>query len=801
MSTIRRLLAPRQLFPCSLLAAVLVLAFATSASAQDGADRGASNDRAAEDERITFDVALDESRGGGRVVGSAGDFDYAEGRYLLASGGVELKYRDVILRAERLRLDIPENSITAEGEVVLDEGPRRLAGDELEYDLDTRTGRLKAATAYVDPDIYMAGDVISKTGPMTYTIEDGVFTSCEGDTPAWSIATTRADVTLEEYARIRNARLRFGPVPAFYFPYILWPATTERSSGWLVPKPGYSSREGFHISTAYYKTLGRSADATFYFDLSTEEYHGIGAELRYRPSEDTQGILEVYNLFQPEGGFAPEDGGPAVVFDPDRLLPVGVPATERPSEDRWKLAYFHETNNLWTHWRAVVNLQLYSDFDYLKDVERNFDRQSQSFIYSNAFLTSNIGPHSINIMVDQREQVRGNLSQDTRRQLPEVEYRLRSTQIGDSDFYFGLRSSVNYFDLEIEPPPAADGADPAPTFTADYGRFDFAPVITWSLPGTSWLNASIDLGGRVTHYTDSLTPLADSPDGQDFAGESLTRTFPTAALEIVGPSFSRIFETGGERWSKFKHLIEPRFTYRFVDEFDEQNQVLLFDEVDVFNPVNVAVVSIVNRLLAKPADESKGGAFEIASLSIAQGFNLDDQLGQTGSGLDENGEPVGSSEGPIFTTFRFNPDRDTNLKVDLQYNTLFSRLQSFGLSGATDIGRHKVDLTWFTRWNAETGDETDDQVRLRGSIELIRDRLTFDALVNYNLRDDLLLNPDGTEPDRLQSQAYALNFTGSCYSWQLSYREQNFTGFEDRDFRFSLTLKNVGTFLDLRESF
>ena len=49
---------------------------------------------------------------------------------------------------------------------------------------------------------------------------------------------SRADITMEEYARVRNARLRFGKLPVFYFPYVLWPATTERTSGWLVPKPG-----------------------------------------------------------------------------------------------------------------------------------------------------------------------------------------------------------------------------------------------------------------------------------------------------------------------------------------------------------------------------------------------------------------------------------------------------------------------------------------------------------------------------------------------------------------------------------
>ena len=40
-----------------------------------------------------------------------------------------------------------------------------------------------------------------------------------------------ARITLEEFARIRNARLKFKSVPVFYLPYMVWPATTDRASG------------------------------------------------------------------------------------------------------------------------------------------------------------------------------------------------------------------------------------------------------------------------------------------------------------------------------------------------------------------------------------------------------------------------------------------------------------------------------------------------------------------------------------------------------------------------------------------
>ena len=39
---------------------------------------------AAEDDRITFNIKLEDEQGGGRLQGWAGDFEYQEGEYVLA---------------------------------------------------------------------------------------------------------------------------------------------------------------------------------------------------------------------------------------------------------------------------------------------------------------------------------------------------------------------------------------------------------------------------------------------------------------------------------------------------------------------------------------------------------------------------------------------------------------------------------------------------------------------------------------------------------------------------------------------
>ncbi|MEM6792603.1 MAG: LPS assembly protein LptD [Acidobacteriota bacterium] len=736
----------------------------------------------AEEERpkASFKVALDAAQGGGSVVGEAADFDYDPGKLLLAFDEVEIKYRDLTVTADQIRLDIPANKLTAEGNVVLDEGPERMSGDVLEYDITSRTGRMTNAKAYVEPDIYFSGREIAKTGAVTYTIEDGVFTSCEGDSPSWSFALSEASVTLEEYARIKNARLRFKKLPVLYFPYILWPATTERTSGWLVPRPSYSDREGVNIGLAYYRTLGRSADATFFFDLSAEEYNGIGAQYRYRPSENTTGQVDAYFLMEPDDAFIEN-----AIFDPDRVR----------GDNRWKLAWSHESTGIWNRFRGVVNLQLYSDFDYLRDIERSVNRQTRSFIYSNAYLSANEGPHSFNILVDKRELISSNQRRNTRRQLPEIEYRLRPTQLGGLPIYFSLQSSANAFQVEIEDPPPEDPDATRERTTLEYARADFAPSLSISLSSLSWLSVKTTLGGRATNYTDSAadpnepTPLGGFDD--PLPGGSLTRLFPSAQVEVIGPSFSKVFDSKSDSYSKFKHIIEPRVTYTWVDEFDDIERIPVFDSLDNFRPFNGAEVAVINRLMAKPRDEEEGGAFEIASLEVAQTFFYDD--------FDDNPE-TDPLDGPVVVDLRINPSEDSSFRGEWRYDTENSQLVAQSLSGGTELfGRHGVGLTWFTRWRALDGEETSNQVRLFTRFELLREKLFFDAQVNYNLLDNF--DPTGEGLSRLQDQRYLLDFRSQCYSWILEFRETQYRSFEDSEVRFSLSLKNVGTFLDINESF
>ena len=753
-------------------------------------------------DRITFNLPFPEEQGGGEATGSAASLDYQREDFATLSGGVELKYQDVLLRAAEVSIDLDTKEVTAMGDVVIDQGPTRLTGSTATYDLDTKTGVLRNATGSAPDGIRFSGEQVSKVGEDVYEIDEGVFTSCEGPSPAWSFRIGHGRIRLEDYARVRNVSMRVKNAPVFYLPYVVWPTKTERASGFLVPKVGNSNDRGTYLGLAYYQVLGRSWDTTLFADLYTKDYLAAGQEVRYHPTEGTQGRLR---------GWA--------IDDPLR------------DDIRWKVRWDHDTRDLPFGMRGVAALEDYSDPDFFRDFERGLDDKARSSIYSEAYVSGNWGSHSLNVLADRRQTFIPDPVQDQvieLQQLPEIEYRLRPTRVARLPLYVSLESAAHYLSM-----------DRGPTLDAQYGRFEMAPRVRIPLSPAPWLSMSLVAGERVTWYGDTIG-IVDQQ--QAFLGESLTRTIPNAGLEIIGPSFSRIF--GGKRaaataaagaaapppaagaaaegaaaadvppapWAadadddplpgaragsgpgsdheaedeagflRYKHVVEPRLEWTYSGEFEEQDNVPVFDELDPVGALgrNVGRFALINRLLAKPA--GAGAAREIFSLEVRRDYSFDDEAPLEGNLLSEN-----SAAGPVEAILRAYPTRRFGLRLDADYSMLFSQLTSLRASGNFSLGRQRLDFTWTPRWQAASGEVVNNQASLGAQLSPFPSgRLSVATLINYDI-----------EREELRDQRHLLTWAGSCWALRLELHESNTVLRRRRDYLFSIDLKNVGTFLDL----
>ncbi|MEO2199498.1 MAG: hypothetical protein ABGY72_25890, partial [bacterium] len=94
-----------------------------------------------------------------------------------------------------------ESRLVATGSVVFTSGGGRVAAERAEFNIDDNTGTFfeaRGSTALVEdvvpsmfgtsePEMVFWGEIMEKTGPRTYKLTRGGFTSCVQPTPRWEV--------------------------------------------------------------------------------------------------------------------------------------------------------------------------------------------------------------------------------------------------------------------------------------------------------------------------------------------------------------------------------------------------------------------------------------------------------------------------------------------------------------------------------------------------------------------------------------------------------------------------------------
>ena len=711
----------------------------------------------------TFSFGIEDESGPAQVEGWAGAMEGTFEEQHTLSNGFWIRLRDYQVSGDRAVYDHANERFEAEGPVVLMRGNEVLRGSRLEFDVAAETASIFDADGNIGTDYFFTGAAVHMLSEDRFTILDAQFTACEveddGRAPDWSFRAKRVDVNANGYAKTRGVSFRTRKVPLVYLPYMLWPVQSSRVSGFLTPKPGFSTRRGPSLGLAYYWAINRSYDATFNVDLyagapsgstqafSTESFWGLGTEFRYHPTEGTQGEFDGYLIDDTERG-----------------------------ERRWRMRWNHQSRDLPWGFRGVIRFEDVSDFEFFRDFERRVDRNSLRQLYSTAFMSGNWGNQSLNVQFDQRKTFISASREVQLRQLPEIEYKLRSTRLGRSPLYLQVKSSLHYLDTNR-----------SARRIGRYGRAHLEPEISVPIPLASWFSLSLTAGGHLTWYGDSLISAEERRETMtttDFRGQDLVRLVPTARAEIVGPGLSRIFDLAeGGRFSRLKHVIEPRIAYAYFEDFDDRIRIPLFDEIDNLRGRNVARVSLYNRLLAKPADPEQGGAFEILSVQFFRDFSLDSEKAL----LRSADRSLTSLNGPIGALLRFNPSRRTGLRFDALYDTLFSQVSSTGVSATLGVGATgSVGLRWAVRRHAELDRTRRHHVQVSTGLDLIPNKLRVNSMLSYDIERKIL-----------QIQRHVVDFRACCYGLRFEVADFRTALRRDTQYRLLVTLKSVGAFFDI----
>lgn len=707
---------------------------------------------AAEGQLTKFRFTPGPKAGGGEirwtVAEKSGRIEVEKDEYAILENEVKIFYQDIQLQADKVTLNLKTRDASAEGHVVVTQGPTRITADTAVFNLDSKTGTFFNATGIMDPSLYFSGSRIEKVDETTYRLEDGIFTSCDLDRPAWSFHVRSAEIKLDDYAHMKDLSFRTRGVPIFWAPRLIWPTKRDRTRGFLIPRLLFSNRFGQRLELGYFLPFGDSADATISADLNTKQYWGTGVTVRYVPSPDVKiGELTAYAVRDPEA-----------------------------RTQQWKYEYQHAQDNLPGGFRGVIDIRDFSNLDFFRVYDRDPKLHTLSNIYSSAYLTKNRPGYSLNVLADRRDLILGT-DRQRYEQLPSLQFRMYPQRVASSPLYFSMESSASHL--------RTGGV--VRTGAADYERADIFPTLALQLRTPPWISIRPQISARQTYYSSSLSEAGLSTP-QTTVDESLNRFYAQGQVEVVGPSVSRIFNRGAGGFSRFKHVIEPRFRYLYTTNVDEQDRVLRFDTVDSpFLPLvrDSVEYSLTQRLIGKESAPG-GSSREVVSFSLRQTAALSKKF-TTSAGSTLTTEQKFT---PLVASLHVNPYQSITLDASATFGNLSHQIDQTSLSanlvGTGRLSDKYLGLTWFSsflRPGQTTGDSS--QVRINTGSLLARDRIRADVQLNFDAKEGTFLE-----------QRYLIGGNGSCWGLALEYRRYLVYTPEKKSISnigIAVTLKNVGT--------
>ena len=267
-----------------------------------------------------------------------------------ASSEVEIRQGNRSLAAHASTFDETTSLARATGGVRFDEPGLSIRGRAATVDFATSHAHVEDAE-YVLTDLELQGRAAwLRRDDDVVELDAATLTSCPPGNAAWQIRARSIRLDARTLvATSRHARLQLGRVPIFYAPYLRFPVSGERTSGFLAPDVS-RGRGGIDVSVPYYVNLAPNYDATLTPRWIADRGFGFEAEARHRAR---------WGDSQLDAAFLPGDRDYDGEFARAELAGGFSPS------DRWSLKVDHRGR--WDGLRTEVDFTAVSDNDYFGD--------------------------------------------------------------------------------------------------------------------------------------------------------------------------------------------------------------------------------------------------------------------------------------------------------------------------------------------------------------------------------------------------------------------------------------------------
>jgi LPS-assembly protein len=448
------------------------------------------------------------------------DADRIEGfqdKQVDAIGNVVVRRRGTRLSADRLSYSIPENAVTATGNVRFRREGDLLTGDRATYDLDTEAGTVENP-GYRFSQFGARGRAnrVVVRDRDRYRAERATYTNCDVGDDDWFLRVDRLDLDrLRDVGVARSATLYFKGAPVLYTPWIDFPLSGNRKSGFLPPAVGTTDKSGFEFTLPYYWNIAPNMDLTVAPRVMARRGLQLENEFRYlQPSYS--GVAR------------------AAILPDDRL----------EDDSRWAYLFQH-TQQITPRLTGAINLQGVSDDNYFRDLSDKISATSQTNLPREGALTYNGDWWTLFGRVQDFQTLQDPLA-------PVTEPYARLPQIALS----AAQQNVAGFDLRM------------------YGEvvnFEHPDLVS-AVRQVYYPSAAYRLGGGFFYVMPKAGLHYTAYNYRDGTQSSDSRTLPIFSVDS-GMNFARPTTVLGRSYTQ---TLEPRLYYVYIP-FEDQDQLPLFD--------------------------------------------------------------------------------------------------------------------------------------------------------------------------------------------------------------------------------
>ncbi|RWU09028.1 LPS-assembly protein LptD [Pseudidiomarina gelatinasegens] len=626
-------------------------------------------------------------------------------------GNVEVQLDAQQLRTQQAQINQQTGNINASGATRFTNGYVQVASENFRLNSGENRAFLSGARYQLTATgAHGKADVLSLS-PQRVILEGSTFTTCPGDNPAWQMSAQEISLSEdEEWGEAWHAKFELFGLPVLYIPYINFPVTDARKSGFLFPTFRSSQKNGFEVEAPYYINIAPNMDATIAPRYMAERGLQMQGEFRFL-SETSEGQ---YNL-------AYLENDDSTVDNSARYL--------------WRI----EQSHIWgDHWRGYINGTFISDDDYLNDLGSDFAGRADAQLYRHAQLDYLTDDWQVTLRAEDFELL-GNY-RSPYRTMPQITSHYSHSSPLDLDFT--LFSELSHFRNQD------DSTDTAT-------RVHLEPQLRYHLehPGFDWL---AELSYAYTYYDQEqnlATGLTANP----------TRSLPTFRWR-GRVNLERSVEIGDEA---YLHTLQPQIQYLYTpyrdqsgigiydstlmqDDYQGLFRARRFSGLDRIADANQATVGVSTSLFDNQARE-------LARVSFGQIYYFENSQTQLLESADEN--LASRSDLALETRFRINNNMYFNSSI--QYNLELHRTRKSQTT--IEYRKDEFNLIQFSHRTVTNLLEEDvEQVGMIGVVEL-SPRWQMASNWYYDLANS-----------RTNDALIALQYSDCCWAMRISgYRRIN----------------------------